>query len=849
MLALGAVVGCDGPTAASAIPQRDPATVEPVWSGCWLLADGQRCQLARAQVRLWFPDADPAWRWTLDDDEADPTVEDVLDGVRFSFDVSAFEDGAHTLALWGVGDEAPLFALELVPDPIATENFEFGEDVKAALASSDSRERRDVANALLAGPTRSRLEKVARVHYARALRYDARDPGGSADAVLNLLEQEEQLAEEMGLWGVRCRAALVGLYWGTYREDPALLQRWGQHEARCRDRSAALGARFDHYLGKQALHEGEYAEAQERLLSAQAIAARVRPQQTLEAGKELLDLYVRTGRWSEAQEEVASLQARLPMGTCERAEAESWIGYARIRARQSGTADLGEPGPGLDTAQRMHAPQGKCDDVALHTHDLTKLGYAASLRGDTSALRSHVDRLSEERLDGKYRHQAAELELELAVAEQRYADVPALASAMDALAEDGEPEARWRRSMILAKAAISQADNQAAQEAYVAAESVLDDLWAGVTSYAVRARWLSAYRRSALGLMRLRLDVGDLEGAACAARSARLRALDLKDELGITNEPCHRTWARGANEAVFLIVPETDDDWTVFVVVQERVVEVARVQAPAPGSDTEWWSSWADTINSASRVRILASGAALRSPLHQLAWRGEPLIRQLPVTFGLDLDPERTQQAPESPTASVVFADADPYRALDRYSDDVREAHAALERGGWEPRWLETSARPLRMADATARGGLLVYYGHGERVEVAHSAPMTNTNDVGSTALLVARNQHWGVDDVSALDRVPRWAVLLGCDVAFPDADSWSGGLNLAHALLLAGTREVLAATGPLDAAAAAELAAPLLAVDASGRLELSDALHSAWSARPDSEQQQSLAALRVWSR
>jgi len=827
---------------------RDVATVEPIWSGCRLVEGARRCEISRSHLVFWLPGVEPTWQWTLDGEATQAKVEDADGGVRFSFDAPQFDDEPRTLALWAAENETLLFSLELVSDPIELSDFDFGDDVAVALARSSASRRREAAKVLLASPA-SGIEELARVHYARRLSYDESDPGDSAKLVLDLLEREEQLAEERGLWGVRCQAALVGLYWGTYREDPSLLQRWGQREAQCRDRSAGLGARFDHYLGKQALHEGAYAEAEARLSSVQAIAARVLPEQSLEAGKELLDLYVRTGRWSEAQREVASLQALLPPGTCARAEAESWIGYARIRARQSDTADLGDPRPGLETALRAHAPKGECEHVALHTHDLAKLGYAASLRGDTSALQSYVERLSAERLDGKYRHQAAELELELAVAQQRHSEVPALASTMDALAKDGEPEVRWRRHMILAKAAVSQADNQAAQEAYVAAESVLDDLWAGVTSYALRARWLSAYRRSALGLMRLRLDVGDLEGAACAARSARLRALDLQGELGVANEPCARAWARGDDEAVFLVVPETNDDWSVFVIVQEHVVEVARVRAPDPRGDDDWWDRWTDTLSSASRVRILASGAALRSPLHQLAWRGEPLVRQLPVTFGLDLDPEQTQKAPESPTASVVFADADPYRGLERYSDDLRQAHAALERGGWAPLWIETSGRPLRMADAITPGGLLLYYGHGERVEVGRSAAVSNIDDVGSTALLVAREQHWGVDEVSALDQVPRWAVLLGCDVAFPDTESWSGGLNLAHALLLVGTREVLAATGPLDAATAAKLAAPLLAADASGGLELSDALHLIWAAPHGSGPLPRLGALRVWSR
>ena len=134
-------------------------------------------------------------------------------------------------------------------------------------------------------------------------------------------------------------------------------------------------------------------------------------------------------------------------------------------------------------------------------------------------------------------------------------------------------------------------------------------------------------------------------------------------------------------------------------------------------------------------------------------------------------------------------------------------------------------------------------------MRVTGSSALSHAEDVGSTALLVARDAHWGVDDVSTLERAPRWAVLLGCDVAFPDGRSWTGGLNLVHAFLLAGTHEVLAATGPIDATVAAEVGVPLFAADASVTLELSDALHRVWIDADRTKTEPLLGALRVWSR
>ncbi|MBV1861629.1 MAG: hypothetical protein KUG77_24635 [Nannocystaceae bacterium] len=798
-------------------------------------------------MRVWFPETEPSWRWTIDGDATLPIVEDADGGARFSFDLSASEPNPHTLALWDSQDEVALFGLELAPDRIQLDNFEFAHEVQAALQSTSPQVRGDAAKSLLADPSTTEAEELARAHYARILAYDDSDPNASAKAVLAALEREERLATAGGYWSVSCGTALIGAYFGTLGEKPELLLRPRLREAECRVWSTDLGNRFDHYLGKQALHEGAYADAEARLSRVLELSKRLHPEQSISVSESLMELFVRTGRLHEAQRELESLEA-LPLNLCQRAMAESSIGFIRIRARQS-EGNLGDPRPGLLTALRAHAPGGDCSNVALHIHDLTKLGYDASLRGDTPGLRHYVEQLSQTRLDGKYRHQAAELELELAIAQRRFSEVPTLAEAMHRLTTQSEPEARWRLQMILAKAATAQGNSAAAQAAYVAAEGVLNELWTGVSSYAIRARWLDAYRRSALGLLRVRLDLGDLEGAACAARSARRRALQMRDDPNITKGSCEIDWARGEDELVFLIVPASADDWYVFVVVEERVVEASLVAAPTSGHDTRWWDPWTAALGSSRRVRILASGAALRAPLHQLGWQGEPLMQQRPVTFGLDLDTSQDQEGPTSLSASVVFADADPYRSLTRYAPDIREVHATLERGGWSAGWRETSGGSLPMADAIQPGGLLFYYGHGQRVSVTRSSPLSHDNDVGSTALLLAPDAQWGTQDVSSLDHAPRWAVLLGCDVAFPDDRSWSGGLNLAHALLLAGTNEVLAATGPLDAKMAAQVGARLFSGHASEAFELSDALHRLWATDPSPEALPPFSPLRVWSR
>lgn len=811
-------LGCDD----AAAPQDVPIP-EVAWSGC-VQVEGSRCQRIGERVILWVADDEPRWTWTLDGDAVEPEVSGVDGGLRFSF---AEDVNEGVLALrWG---GAEVFSLTLEPDPVRLDDFAFAPTVRAALGSGDPDTRREAADALLATPAADAREQLARVHHARRLYYDASDPDASAPRVRPLLERQAELAGLAGAPGLRCLAAEVGLFLGTMHEDRVLVSRWRTLEEDCRVRSAGRGARIDHYLAIDARQHGAYDDAEDRLRRRAQVVRRVQPEEQVDVSKALVDLYVRTGRWSEAGRAIEALEAA-EHSACTRAQVASWVGYARVRAWQN-EAELGDPRPGLRAALAAHT-QGACRHAGYATHDRVKLGYAAALRGDTEGLRTLLDTLAEAPIHGKYRLQVDELELELAVAEGRHADVARLAAAMQAGLDGAEPEARWRHQMLLARAAAARDDAAAEEAAYQRAEAVLDSLWSGTSSETLRARWLAVYRRSAVALMRVRLSRGAWQAAACTARVARRRALAQPGD----EDPCGQPWARGSGEQVFLIVPEDDAYWQVLRIEDERVVEAHRVPAPA-GDDDAWWDRWTPAIRRAQRVRVIASAQALDVPLHRLSWQGQPLIRQRPVVFGLDLGPSAV--APTT-RATVVFSDADPLRALGRYAPQLEAVPAALERAGWTPRWLETP--PVEALEASMpEGGLLLYFGHGVRTGAR--------GDVGTTGVLLAEQARWGAEQVSGLSGVPRWAVLLGCDVALPDGRSWRGGLNLGHAMLLAGTEEVLAGSGSVDAPGAATLAAELFEAPQGASLRLSERLHRAWAQAAVDEASQAWGALRVWSR
>lgn len=837
--ALVALVSC-----ASACDDQPDAVDEPslesrdaLWSGCTLLDDGRGCELTHRVLRIWFEEDDPLWRWTLDGQPVEPEVEAAEGGSRFAFGSEEIRAGG-LLAAWISESPSPAFELRLVANPVDASAYDFGETVVDAADASHS-ERERVADALLSEEAVSPRESLARLHHARILRYDSGDPSGSAKAAVPALEREVELAAQLGFWGARCNATLALLFYAGRQEKLVSFERWSSLEAECRERSAGLGVGFDDYLVRHGLSMGAYTEAETRLERMSAVAARIQPEGALQAALHRITLYSRTGRRNEVRREVDALEASSKEG-CPQAERDSWAGFARVRALQAGHDDLGDPRPGLRRALRAH--QGPCQSVAWETYDWLKLGAASALMDDVDGLAEAVDHLESRTLEPKEQRQLAELRLERAVAEQRFDDIPALASQLDALLQRGEPEARWRFQMISAKAAERRDDLPATEQAYVAAEAVLDELWSDVASGTLRAHWLGSYRRSALGLVRTRLALGDLEGAACAARVARARALHPS---GSSARVCNRPWTRSSDEAVFLILPETSNDWLVFSIDGDGVRKAASVRAPS--SDGGWWDEWEEEIEGATQVRILASGKALRHGLHRERWRGRPLNQGRPVTFGLDL-PIDAAKPGSAETALVLFSDADRYRSLRRYAPSVRSMADTLDRAGWTTRW-EDEVDPSALSGALPSGGLFVYYGHGERVDLHGNASLSERADLGSTALLLAGDTRWGVDDASALEHVPRSAVLLGCDVGFPDPETWTGGLNLAHALLLAGTTEVLAATGPIDAATAARVGIDLLAAEPSTNFTLSRALHEVWGALPESPTDSALGPFRVWSR
>src|SRR6185295_13907303 len=67
------------------------------------------------------------------------------------------------------------------------------------------------------------------------------------------------------------------------------------------------------------------------------------------------------------------------------------------------------------------------------------------------------------------------------------------------------------------------------------------------------------------------------------------------------------------------------------------------------------------------------------------------------------------------------------------------------------------------------------------------------------SSLLLAEDTRLTLGDLLALERVPSRVVLSGCETGRSSTETSVESLGLAHAFLLAGSREVVASTRPAD--------------------------------------------------
>ncbi len=193
------------------------------------------------------------------------------------------------------------------------------------------------------------------------------------------------------------------------------------------------------------------------------------------------------------------------------------------------------------------------------------------------------------------------------------------------------------------------------------------------------------------------------------------------------------------------------------------------------------------SIRQARRIRILPSGPLQGIDFHALPFDGDVLLASGPVVYGLDLPVPKVPAQPPGRHALLV---ADPRGDLPGALKEARTVRKVLESGSrpWitaELKRAEASADAMRRRLAAA--DLLHYAGHG-----------TFSGFGGwESGLLLAEETQLTLGDLLALERVPVWVVLSGCDTGRSSAETPVESPGLAHAFLLAGSRAVIGSTRP----------------------------------------------------
>ena len=196
-------------------------------------------------------------------------------------------------------------------------------------------------------------------------------------------------------------------------------------------------------------------------------------------------------------------------------------------------------------------------------------------------------------------------------------------------------------------------------------------------------------------------------------------------------------------------------------------------------------------LRDAAQVRVMPTGPLYAVPFAALPF-GEPghvLQDGATVVYGLDL-PRSPLLGPTTGPALVL----EPPSNLPRAPDEARASAQSLRTRGLTVQHLRgepaSGSDPILSGQALAAlpgASWLHYVGHARSDGIGGWDSELVLSGDGTMAL--------GVSDILALPSAPRVVVLSGCETGVADPHSLGGGMSLAHAFLLAGSRVVVATT------------------------------------------------------
>ena len=204
---------------------------------------------------------------------------------------------------------------------------------------------------------------------------------------------------------------------------------------------------------------------------------------------------------------------------------------------------------------------------------------------------------------------------------------------------------------------------------------------------------------------------------------------------------------------------------------------------------------FAEQIARAEVIEVISYGDLRKVHFHALPFAGGILLDRATVVYRLDLPDSPVASSPRMRAALVVSAPG-----LLQAPAEARRVRDVLE-----TRDLQVDLRE----EATHRD----VWENLPRVDLFHYAGHAEFDDQSrgwDSHLALAGGTRWTVDDILALDRVPHWVVLSGCETGLDDRQAPLPTIGLAQAFLVAGAQGVVAATAKVSDGTAAALSEAL---------------------------------------
>lgn len=239
---------------------------------------------------------------------------------------------------------------------------------------------------------------------------------------------------------------------------------------------------------------------------------------------------------------------------------------------------------------------------------------------------------------------------------------------------------------------------------------------------------------------------------------------------------------------LFLIYHRTSAGWVAFALTSDDIsaadLQYVGVEAPREQIARLLLEPFRSLIDRAEMIRIIAPPELEQLDFHNLPYAGQPLIVQLPVSYGVDLSAS-DEPGPDAPTSALVVGD--PTLDLPGARNEAEAVIAALSKSKVRVHGMVgEQARRERFLQLIAEEhlDLFHYAGHGE----------LRGADGWASKLPLAQGLAIELGDILVMKRVPETVILSGCETS-GRGSGLDGQLGVAEAFLAAGADQVLAST------------------------------------------------------